>query len=110
MSWQDDTVVEARNQLNAARKQFSESGSEEDKKLLENSKKNLDSTYVGVEEKYIKEKVSNIQSASQSMQSGLAWATMNEMTGRTTPTSGRLKGKLLLNDVMNGRSTFLQPR
>ena len=84
MSWQDDTVVEERNQLNAARKQFSESGSEEDKKLLENSKKNLDSTYVGVEEKYIKEKVSNIQSASQSMQSSLAWATMNKMTGRTT--------------------------
>ena len=53
----------------------------------------LDCTYGQVEEKYIKEKISIIQSASQSMQSGLAWTTMNEITGRKTPTSGRLRGR-----------------
>ena len=72
VSWQDDSVVTARNQLNGVRKQYNESVSEQDKKLLESAKRNLDSTYERVEEGYIMEKVTAIQSASQNMQSGLA--------------------------------------
>ena len=57
VSWQDDSVVTARNQLNDVRKQYNESGSEQDKTLLESAKRNLDSTYERVEEGYVKEKV-----------------------------------------------------
>lgn len=63
------------------------------KNLLEKAKVNFDSTYDQVEEKHIKEKIATIQSASRSMQSGLAWATMNEITGRKAPMSGRLQGR-----------------
>ena len=92
-SWEDDAVTQARNQLRDAYKQFSESSNDRDKNLLEKAKVSLDCTYGQVEEKYIKEKISIIQSASQSMQSGLAWTTMNEITGRKVPTSGRLRGR-----------------
>ena len=92
-SWKDDAVMQARNQLKDAHKQNCESNSEQDKAIPENAKENLDSKYNKVEENYIQEKISTIQSASQSVQSGLAWATMNEITGRTAPRSGRLKGQ-----------------
>ena len=103
-SWEDDAVTQARNQLRDAYKQFSESSNDRDKNLLEKAKVSLDCTYGQVEEKYIKEKISIIQSASQSMQSGLAWTTMNEITGRKAPTSGRLyEGEHLPKGVQNGK-------
>ena len=46
-----------------------------------------------MEKAYLQEEIADIQSDSQSMQSGwLAWATMNEITGRTTSRSDRLRG------------------
>ena len=92
VAWEDDRVDQARKSLRDAHKQFNESSSEYNKETFEQAKKELDSTYTKVEGEYLQEKISNINSATRSMQSGLAWATMNEITGRTTPRAGRLRG------------------
>ena len=69
------------NKLNL-NKQFTESNSEQ-REILEQAKRNLDNcSYDRVEEEYLQEKIANIQSASQSMQSGLAWATTKSLVKR----------------------------
>ena len=92
VSWEDDRVQQARKNLKDAHKQFTETNREQNREVFEEAKGNLDNTYDRVEEEYLHEKIANIQSASQSMQNGLAWAPMNEITGRTTSRSGRLRG------------------
>lgn len=57
--------------------------------MLDQAKEKLDKAYNSVEKEYLQEKINTIRSASQSRQSGLAWAVMNDVTGRTAT---RLKG------------------
>ena len=92
VSWEDARVSRARKNLADAHKQFTESNSERDKDTFDQAKQNLDKAYISVEEEYLQEKISTIRSASQSRQSGMAWAVINDVTGRTATRSGRLKG------------------
>lgn len=91
-SWEDGRITQARQILKDANKKFTASNCDIDRDSLDHAKKSLDSMYVRVEEEYLQEKIACIQSASQSRQSGLAWATVNEVTGRNVSRSGRLSG------------------
>ena len=60
---------------------------------LEEAKQDLHESYEQEQEKYVNEKIHAIADAIQHQKSGLAWETVNELTGRKGTNKGRIKAK-----------------
>ena len=71
-------------------------------------KQKLDEAYLKEQEDYVKEKVTTIENAHINQQSRLAWATINEVTGRKKTNAGKIKAKSTEERVKLWKEHFQQ--
>lgn len=91
--WEDQNITEKREELKRFHAYMVKNPTIENEAKAEEMKKELDDAYLKEQEEYVKEKISIIQNAHINQQSRLAWATVNEVSGRKKTASGQIKAK-----------------
>ena len=91
--WENKEIIDKREKLKEAYESSTRRLTRANKSALDNAKQKLDEAYKQELEAYIQEKTNIIQHAAENQQSSLAWATVNEITGRKKTDRGKLKAK-----------------
>ena len=89
----DPGVVEAREKVNAAFKQYQENPTEDYRTKLQAAKENLQTAYNDIKEKELEGMITKVEEADSKLQHGESWKLINEISGRKTSIKGILKGK-----------------
>ena len=87
--WEGKKVLEKRVALQDVLKSTSEEVCPKASKI-EDAKKDLDRAYTEEQERYVKSKIQEIESAHESYKTDLAWSAVNEMSGRKGSSRGRI--------------------
>ena len=89
----DPVVVEAREKVNAAFKQYQENPTEDYRTKLQAAKENLQTAYNDIKEKELEGMTKKVEEADSKSQHGESWKLINEISRRKTSKKGILEGK-----------------
>ena len=106
--WEDILIVQKREELKMHHASTSAVPTVEEKRKTNELKEKLDEAYLKEQEDYVKEKVTTIENAHINQQSRLAWATINEVTGRKKRNAGKIKAKSTEERVKLWKEHFQQ--
>ena len=80
----DPSVVEARENVNAALKQYQENPTEDYQTKLQAAKENLQTAYNDIKEKELESMIKKVKEADSKSQHGESWKLINEISERKT--------------------------
>ena len=89
----DPGVVEAREKVNAAFKQYQKNPTEDYRTKLQAALENLKTAYNDIKEKELEGMIKKVEEADSKSQHGESWKLINEISGRKPSKKGILKGK-----------------
>ena len=89
--WEDENITAKRESVKKAHEKGLKRRTRRSVANLEEAKKDLLEAYDQEQEKYVNKRIHAIASAMQYQKSGLAWETVNELTGRKGTNKGRIR-------------------
>ena len=105
--WEDENIIAKRETARKAYKESLKKKTRGSVAKLEEAKKELQEAYDLEQEKYVNEKVHAIANAIEHRKAGLAWETVNELTGRKGTNRGRIRAKSPEDRVKKWKDHFL---
>ena len=90
----DPGLVEAREKVNTAFKQYQENPTKDYQTKLQAAKENLQTAYNDIKEKELEGMNKKVEEGDSKSQHGESWKLINEISGRKTSKKGILKGKI----------------
>ena len=89
--WEDENISKERENQKKTYQENLKRRARKSNAELKEAKKHLQEAYDLEQEKYVNEKISYITNAVEHQRSGIAWQTVNELTGRKGSNKGRIR-------------------
>ena len=105
--WEDENIIAKRETARKAYEVSLKNKTRGSLAKLEEAKKELQEAYDLEQENYVNEKIHEITNAVEHQKSGLAWETVNELTGRKGTNRGRIRAKSPEDRVKKWKCYFL---
>ena len=106
MPWEKELVKEKRNELKKAYLKNKRLPKSDNANYLKQAKEELQAAYDSEQVEYLAQKCAEIENAAVQHQAKRVWDTTNEITGRTSSATGRLKRQNCWSEAGNVEGPF----